>query len=66
MEKIFKIPKISCGHCVNSIKNELSELAGVQSVKGNAELKKITVEWSAPLTEEEIRNVLESINYPAE
>ena len=33
MEKhTFLIPSISCGHCVMTIKNELSELAGVKSV----------------------------------
>jgi len=66
MEKIFNIPNISCGHCVNSIKNELSELDHVDRVEGNAEQKTITVQWSSPLTEEEIRKVLKTINYPAE
>ena len=66
MEKIYKIPNISCGHCVNSIKNELSELDHVDRVEGNAEQKTITVAWSSPLTDAEIRNVLDTINYPAE
>lgn len=66
MEKTFSIPNISCGHCVNTIKNELSELETVQRVKGNAENKQIAVEWTSPLTEEAIRNILETINYPAE
>jgi hypothetical protein len=35
-------------------------------VKGNAEQKTVTVEWSLPLDEEEIRNVLKTINYPAD
>ncbi len=66
MEKTFTVSNISCGHCVNAIKNELSELGNVQQVEGDAEQKTITVEWSSPLTEEEIRNVLITINYPAE
>jgi copper chaperone len=66
MEKIFHIPNISCGHCVNSIKNELSELDHVDRAEGNVEQKTITVQWSPPLTEDDIRNVLETINYPAE
>jgi copper chaperone len=65
MEKTFIVHNISCGHCVNAIKNELSELENVQRVDGNIEKKAITVEWSFPLTEEEIRNVLTTINYPA-
>jgi len=66
MEKVFTVHNISCGHCINSIKNELSELDNVHKVDGNAEKKQITVEWSSPLTEEEIRNILKTINYPAE
>ena len=66
MEKTFIIPNISCGHCVKTIQNELSEQDAVHRVEGNAEQKKITVEWSSPLTEEEIRNILVTINYPAE
>ena len=66
MEKIFSVPNISCGHCVRTIQNELYELAGVKKVTGNANEKKITVEWSAPLTEEEIRALMAEINYPSE
>lgn len=35
----FSIPNISCGHCVMSIKNELSELEGVKTVEGDPEKK---------------------------
>lgn len=66
MEKTFNIPNISCGHCVRTIQNELSELEGVQRAEADAEDKTVSVEWSSPLTEEEIRNLLISINYPAE
>ena len=66
MEKTFIVPNISCGHCVNSIIDELNEIDNVQRVEGNAEQKTITVEWSLPLNEEEIRNVLKTINYPAD
>lgn len=65
MEKTFVIPNISCGHCVNSIKNELSELESVRSVHGDPAAKTITVKWNLPLTEEEIKATLKNINYPA-
>ena len=66
MGKTFIVPNISCGHCVNSIIDELNEIDNVQRVEGNAEQKTITVEWSLPLNEEGIRNVLKTINYPAD
>lgn len=67
MEKaILTIPNISCGHCVMSIKNELSELEGVTSVEGNPEAKTMTVEWDSPASLDRIKAQLTEINYPAE
>jgi copper chaperone CopZ len=64
-KKTFTVPNISCGHCVMSIKNELSELEGVKSVEGNPEAKSIDVEWDAPITEDKIIETPKEINYPA-
>ena len=63
--KTFSIPNISCGHCVNSIKNELSELDGVKTVEGNPEDKQVAVEWESPATLDKIKETLKEINYPA-
>ena len=64
--KIFTVPNISCGHCVASIQNELSEQPGVQSVAGDPTARTITVAWQDPATEASIRAVLTDINYPAD
>jgi len=61
----FSIPNISCGHCVNAIKNELSEVEGVKSVAGNPEAKSVDVEWEAPASLDKIKDTLKEINYPA-
>lgn len=67
MEKqTFTIPNISCGHCVMSIKNELSEMDGVAGVDGDVAGKTVTVSWDAPATLDRIKSVLEEINYPAQ
>jgi copper chaperone CopZ len=63
--KTFSIPNISCGHCVNAIKSELGDLAGVAKVEGDPASKSIKVEWDLPATEESIRNTLKEISYPA-
>jgi copper chaperone len=60
----YSIPNISCGHCVHTIKMEIGELAGVQSVDANQEYRKATITFEAPATEEQIRAVLTEINYP--
>lgn len=65
-KKTFDVPNISCNHCVMTIKNELSEQDGVASVIGDAGKKNITVEWNPPATEDQIRNILKEINYPAD
>ncbi|MFO7962865.1 MAG: heavy-metal-associated domain-containing protein [Desulfobacterales bacterium] len=66
MEKeTLNVPNISCSHCVNTIKNELSEIDGVKQVEGDAEKKSVTVEWDSPATLDKIKSVLAEINYPA-
>ncbi|MFC1891112.1 heavy-metal-associated domain-containing protein [Thermodesulfobacteriota bacterium] len=61
----FSIPNISCGHCVMTIKNELSELDGVTKVEGDPEKKEITVDWDSPADLKKIKETLKEINYPA-
>jgi copper chaperone CopZ len=65
-KETLAVPNISCGHCVMSIKNELSEMEGVNSVEGNPEAKSIMVEFESPATLERIKETLKEINYPAE
>jgi copper chaperone CopZ len=65
-KKTFIIPAISCGHCVMSIKNELSEIAGVKKVEGDPGTKSVTVEWESPASVEKIQSTLKEINYPAQ
>ena len=61
----FSIPRISCGHCVMTITNELQEMAGVKGVEGDPDAKTITVQWEAPATRQAILDLLAEINYPA-
>ncbi len=64
--KTFKVPNISCGHCVKTIQNEVSELAGVKKVVASQDTKLVTVEWEAPQTWDKIKALLAEINYPPE
>jgi copper chaperone CopZ len=65
--KTVKVPNIGCNGCVNTIKNELGELAGVVKVEGQVEAKTITVQWDDPATWEKIVTVMKDIDYaPAE
>ncbi len=60
----FSVPNISCGHCVNTIQNEVSELIGVQSVKADAASKSVEIVFELPADEEKLKNLLAEINYP--
>lgn len=67
MEKqTFKVQNITCGHCVMTIKNELSELDGIKTVAGDPAAKSITVEWDSPANVDKIKETLKEINYPAD
>jgi len=60
----YEIPNISCGHCVNSIQVELNKLPGVSGAWADQETKFVEIEFEDPATEETIKTLLESINYP--
>lgn len=62
--KVFSVPNISCAHCVRSIKNEVSEIAGVKEVQANEQTKVVTVAWEAPATWDQIKAALTEIDYP--
>ena len=61
----FNIPNISCGHCVHTIKMEVSDLDGVSTVDASSESKKATISFTPPATEDSIKALLAEINYPA-
>ena len=60
----YSIPSISCGHCVNTIQMEVSEIAGVESVTANAETQMVEIVFDAPANEDAIKSLLAEINYP--
>ena len=62
----YTVPAIHCGHCVHTIKMEVSDLTGVQNVSADMETKKVVVTFDAPASEEKIVSLLAEINYPAQ
>ena len=62
----YTVPAIHCGHCVHTIKMEVSDLTGVQNVSADMETKKVVVTFDAPASEEKIESLLAEINYPAQ
>ena len=62
--KTFTVPNISCEHCVRSIKNEVSEIAGVTAVQADEKTKVVSVTWDTPATWDQIKATLTEIEYP--
>jgi copper chaperone len=60
----YSVPNISCGHCVHTIQTELSDLAGIQSVVADQGAKEVKAVFDTPASEEKIKELLASINYP--
>ncbi len=60
----YSIPNISCGHCVHTIKSEVSDLPGVQRVEADVVTRRATITFDTPATEEKIKDLLAEINYP--
>ncbi len=62
--KTFQVPNIGCDGCVNTIKNEVSQITGVKQVDGVVDSKTVTVEWDTPATWQQIESTLKEIEYP--
>ncbi len=63
--KSFRVPSISCGHCVKTIERELGELEGIVSVRADEQSRRVTVDWEdSSLDWEQIEALLKEIQYP--
>ncbi len=62
--KTFKVPNISCEHCIRTIKRELGSLPGVSAVEGDVESKEVTLVYDEESTLEKAMETLKEIGYP--
>jgi copper chaperone len=59
----FTVTGMTCGHCVASVKEEVSEVAGVQDVDVVLETGQVTVTSAEPLDESAVRAAVEEAGY---
>lgn len=64
--KTILVPNINCGHCTNTIEEEIGELAGVTSVSADVDSKQVVINWDAPATWATIDETLNEIGFPAQ
>ncbi|MYW65908.1 copper-binding protein [Streptomyces sp. SID8379] len=60
---VYQVKGMSCGHCEGAVSSEISELAGVSSVKAVAATGQVTVVSAAPLDEEAVRAAVDEAGY---
>lgn len=60
----YRVPNMSCNHCVHTIERELQGVQGVLQVKADLATKQVTITFDAPATEEVLKRTLADIDYP--
>ncbi|ALV35578.1 heavy-metal-associated domain-containing protein [Streptomyces sp. NPDC101209] len=60
---VYKVSGMSCGHCEGSVSSEISEIAGVTSVKAVASSGEVTVVSEAPLDEAAVRAAVDEAGF---
>lgn len=63
MTKKILIEGMSCEHCVNHVKEALSELNGVTSVDVNLNSKSAILEAAQDVKDEEIKSAVDEVGY---
>ncbi len=63
VQRVYRVPDVSCQHCVRAITSELQKIPGVQSVHVDLDTKLVTVAADESVSDEEIRAGIEEAGY---
>ena len=59
----YTVTGMTCGHCVSSVTEEVSELPGVTDVQVELETGRVTVTADAPVGTDKVRAAVEEAGY---
>ena len=62
-EQTYRVPDVSCEHCVRAITSELTKLPGVRQVGVDLDTKLVTVEHDGSVTDAQLRGGIEEAGY---
>jgi copper chaperone len=62
-ESTYAVEGMTCGHCATSVREEVSELEGVQSVDVDVESGRVTVTSEAPLPADAVAAAVTEAGY---
>ncbi|MBB6120791.1 heavy-metal-associated domain-containing protein [Nocardiopsis algeriensis] len=60
---VYTVEGMSCGHCVNSVTEEVTGVAGVTGVEVDLEGKKVTVTAEGPVDDAAVRAAIDEAGY---
>lgn len=63
VEQRFRVPEISCEHCVRAITNELTSVPGIEAVDINRHSKLATVRHADSVSDERIIATIAEAGY---
>ena len=63
IENSYLVTGMSCGHCAQSVTEELTEVPGVEDVTVDVETGRVQVRSTAPLDEAAVRAAVEEAGY---
>lgn len=62
-ESVYTVKGMTCQHCVASVTEEISEIAGVQGVDVQLDTGRVTVTSATPLSDEDVRTAVTGAGY---
>jgi copper ion binding protein len=62
-ESVFTVSGMTCGHCVSSVTEEISQISGVRNVAVELDSGKVTVTSDQPVTDDDVRTAVTEAGY---
>lgn len=60
----YSVPNISCDHCTHTIRMEVGDIEGVQSVEATVDDQSVVIQYDDPASEKQIVDLMTEIHYP--
>ncbi len=62
-EQTYRVPDVSCEHCVRAINDELTKLPGVEQVDVDLASKRVTVRHDGSVSDAQLREGIAEAGY---
>ncbi len=62
--RVYRVPAMTCGHCVSAVETEVAALPGVEGVDADLETKVVTVRGRA-IEDDAVRAAIAEAGYEA-